>query len=107
MSVMSQLHADLETIRKVMEDDMGDEPRTPKEIAEHKVAMAVRDCWLASAELVKLNADSPDAFQFINKSEGDLWSIKLRVDTLIDEIRRQNGEVSLPVIPQFKKVARG
>ncbi len=90
---LSQLHQDLETIRRVMEDDMGDEPQTPKEIAEHQVAMAVRDCWLASAELFKLHCD-PIASKFLWKSEGDLWGIKGRIDQIISEIRKANGELA-------------
>jgi hypothetical protein len=95
MSKLSELHADLETIRRIMDDDMGDEPQTPKEIAEHKVAMAVRDCWLASAEIFKLHCD-PIAAPFLTKAEGDLWSIKSRVDQVISEIRLANGEFELP-----------
>jgi hypothetical protein len=85
---------DLEPIRRAMEDDMG-EPFTPKEMAEHKVAMAVRDCWLASAELFKLRCD-PIAAPFVAAAEGDLWSIKGRVDSIISEIRAQAGELPLP-----------
>lgn len=108
MSKMSEYHSDLEAIKRVMEDDCG-EPQTPKEIAEHKVAMAVRDCWLASAELLALRSSNPHASQFINKSEGDLWSIKLRVDALIEEIRAANGDTALPppyTAPRFKMVSR-
>lgn len=100
MSVMSDLDQDLQTIRRVMENDMGDDDAlTPKEIAERKVDMAVRDCWLASAELVKLKAQDVHAAPFILKAEGDLWSIKLRVDLLLSEIRATE--------PKLKVVSNG
>lgn len=95
MSKMSELHQDLETIRRIMEDDMGEEPFTPREIAQDKVARAVRDCWLASAELYKLRLD-PIAAPLVAKEEGELWSIKTRVDALITEIRMERGEMPLP-----------
>jgi len=99
MSKMSELHQDLETIKRIMEDDMGDVPMTPKELAEVKIDHAVRDCWLASAELVKLKAQDVHAAPFILKAEGDLWSIKLRIDLLLSEIRATE--------PQLKVVSNG
>lgn len=104
--MMDFLHS-LDAVTEARREPDDGEPQTPQEIAGHKVAMAVLDCWLASAELVKLNAESPHAFQFINRSEADLWSIKMRIDALIDEVRRANGDTILPVIPRFKKVANG
>jgi hypothetical protein len=87
MGVMSDLDFQLQQIRRVMEDDMGDEPQTPREQAQYKVEMAARDAWLATSELVKLRAD-PIAGQFFDgKVEGDLWSIKARVDLLVSELR--------------------
>ena len=86
MSKMSELHSDLETIRRVMEDDMAEEPQTPKEIAADKVARAVRDCWLASAELYKLRLD-PISAPLVAAEEGELWAIKTRIDLLLSEIR--------------------
>lgn len=104
MGTMSQLHADLELIRRVMEDDMGEDPQTPKEIAQHKVEMAVRDAWLATAELIKLRCDPIAAPFFTDTVEGDLWSMKMRVDLIIDELRAEHGERPLP---KFKVVANG
>lgn len=74
--------AELDATREAM-----GEPETPKEIAEHKVAMAVRDAWLATSELVKLKAQDPHAGPLLIKAEGDLWSIKTRIDLLLSEIR--------------------
>jgi hypothetical protein len=92
----------MEAVLRAMEDDMG-EPLTPKEIAEHKVGMAIRDAWLASAGLFKLRCD-PIAAPFVAKAEGDLWSIKLRIDAMISEIRAEHGERELP---HLKVVSRG
>lgn len=83
-----------DTMRRVMEDDMGEEPRTPKEIAQYKVEMAARDAWLATAELVKLRADTIAAPCFTPKVEADLWSIKGRIDLLISELRAMDTEAS-------------
>jgi hypothetical protein len=83
-----------ETMRRVMEDDMGDEPQTPKEIAQYKVEMAARDAWLATSELVKLRSDAIAASCFTPKVEADLWSIKNRVDLLISELRAMDTEAS-------------
>ncbi len=100
MSKMSEMHQDLEAIKRIMENDMGDDvPMTPKELAEVKVDHAVRDCWLASAELVKLKAQDVHAAPFILRAEGDLWSIKLRIDLLLSEIRATE--------PQLKVVSNG
>ncbi len=96
MSKLSELHSDLETIRRIMEDDMGDEPQTPNEIAQHKVEMAVRDGWLATAELFKLRCDPIAASFFTEKVEADLWSMKMRIDTVIDDLRAEHGERKLP-----------
>ena len=86
--------ADLEAIRAEMDAD-GD-PQTPKEIAQHKVEMAVRDGWLATAELFKLRCDPIAAPFFTDKVEADLWSIKMRVDSLISDLRAEHGERPLP-----------
>jgi hypothetical protein len=94
MSVMSELDMHLQEIRRVMEDDMGEEPQTPKEIAQYKVEMAARDAWLATAELVKLRADAVAAPCFTPKVEADLWSIKGRIDLLISELRAMDTEAS-------------
>jgi hypothetical protein len=94
MGAMSELDMHLQEIRRVMEDDMGDEPQTPREIAQVKVEMAARDAWLATAELVKLRADAIAAPCFTPKVEADLWSIKGRIDLLISELRAMDTEAS-------------
>jgi hypothetical protein len=93
MGAMSELDMHLQEIRRVMEDDMGEEPQTPKEIAQYKVEMAARDAWLATSELVKLRSD-PIAGEFVARVEGDLWSIKTRVDTLISELRATDDKAT-------------
>ena len=94
MGAMSELDMYLQEIRRVMEDDMGEEPQTPKEIAQYKVEMAARDAWLATAELVKLRSDPIAGPCFTPKVEADLWSIKSRVDLLISELRAMDTEAS-------------
>jgi hypothetical protein len=94
MSVMSELDMHLQEIRRVMEDDMGDEPQTPREQAQYKVEMAARDAWLATAELLKLRSDPIAAPCFSPKVEADLWSIKGRIDLLISELRAMDTEAS-------------
>lgn len=62
-------------------------PSTPKEKLQQKVEYALIDAYLATAELVKLRTN-PDAQQFFDsRAEGDLWSIKTRVDLLVSELR--------------------
>jgi hypothetical protein len=94
MGAMSELDMHLQEIRRVMEDDMGDEPQTPREIAQVKVEMAARDAWLATADLVKLRADPIASDFFTPKVEADLWSIKGRIDLLISELRAMDTETS-------------
>jgi hypothetical protein len=88
-----------ETMRRLMEDDMGEEPQTPKEQAQIKVEMAARDCWLAASDLYKLRLD-PIAKEFFSAQvEGELWSIKARIDSIIDDIRGERGEFMMkPVL---------
>ncbi len=95
------LEAELEAIRRCMDDDMGDEPLTPSELAQHKVAMAVRDAWLATAELVRLRCD-PVAAPFVASAEGDLWSILNRAQLLVSEIRAEQDNA-----PKLKVVSNG
>jgi len=73
---------------------MAEEPQTPQEIAQYKVEMAARDAWLATAELVKLRADTIAAPFFTPRVEADLWSIKGRIDLLISELRATDTEAS-------------
>lgn len=66
---------------------MTDEPCTPKEIAQDKIGRAVRDAYLATAELIKLRSDPVAGPLFTSRDEGDLWSIKTRVDVLCSDLR--------------------
>lgn len=66
------------------------EPRSPKEIAEHKVAMAVRDGWLAIGELCRLRND-PIAASFVAEHEVDLWSIQTQVSLILSDIETSRG----------------
>lgn len=80
---------------------MSEEPQTPKEMAEHKVAMAVRDCWLAMGELLKLRKD-PIARPIVADHEVDLWSIQTQCIFLLAEIE----EMRAPK-PKLKVVSNG
>lgn len=73
---------------------MSEEPQTPKEIAQYKVEMAVRDAWLATAELLNLRNDPIARDFFTARVEGDIWSMKSRIDLLISELRATDGEAS-------------
>lgn len=73
------------------------EPRTPKEIAEHKVAMAVRDCWLAMGELCRLQND-PVSAPFVAEHETDLWSIQTQVALVLSDIETSRGKPKLAVV---------
>ena len=69
---------------------MSEEPNTPEELAQDRVARAVRDAWLASAELYRLRLN-PETARFLAKEEGELWSIHGRVKSIIDEIRSEHA----------------
>jgi len=73
---------------------MPGEPQTPKEIAQYKVEMAVRDAWLATAELLNLRNDPIAQEFFTPRIEGDIWSMKSRIDLLISEMRAMDTEAS-------------
>jgi hypothetical protein len=73
------------------------EPRTPKEIAEHKVAMAVRDCWLAMGELCRLRND-PEAGEFVAAHESDLWSIRTQVALVLSDIETSREKPKLSIV---------
>jgi hypothetical protein len=104
MGTLSDLDLQLQELRRVMEDDMGDEPQTPKEIAQYKVEMAARDAWLATADLLNLRNDPIAREQFTPRIEGDLWTMKTRIDTIISELRAADGATELP--PSNVKVFR-
>ena len=65
---------------------MSDEPHTPEELAQDRVARVVREAWLASAELYRLQLD-PVTAPFLAREEGELWSIRGRVSSVLEEMR--------------------
>lgn len=85
MSKMSELDLVLREIQDVM-----GEPTNPQEIAQDRVARAVRDAYVATAELYKLRLD-PLTAPLLAKEEGELWSIHGRVKTVLDEIRAEHA----------------
>jgi len=58
----------------------------PENTPEHKVAMAVRDAFVATAELYKLQLN-PETAALLKREEGELWSIQGRVGSILKEIR--------------------
>jgi hypothetical protein len=103
MGAMSELDMQLQTIRRVMEDDMGDEPQTPKEIAQYKVEMAARDAFLAVQELARLRSDPIAKPAFTPRVEADLWSAYNTLNATLTCIRCDNGEEPAPrTTPTFK-----
>jgi hypothetical protein len=66
------------------------EPITSHELAQDQVARAVRDAWLASAELYRLRLN-PETARFLAREEGELWSIHGRVKSVLDEIRSEHA----------------
>lgn len=66
------------------------EPSSPQELAQDQVARAVRDAYMATAELYRLRLD-PLTAPLLAKEEGELWSIHGRVKTVLDEIRADNA----------------
>ena len=95
----------LALVRAEMDADSG-HPETPREICQDRVARLIRDAWLATSELVRLRSQDRDAAPFISAQESDLWTIKLRIDALIDEIRAENNEWPLPG-PQGLRLVKG
>jgi hypothetical protein len=69
---------------------MSEGPQTREELAQDQVARAVRDAWLASAELYRLRLN-PETALLLAKEEGELWSIHSRVKSIIDEIRSEHA----------------
>jgi len=110
MSAMSELDmsrqeiATLEAVRRSMEDDMGEEPQTPAEIAQVKVEVAARDAWLAIQELAKLRNDPIAKPAFTPRVEADLWSAYNTLNATLTYIRIDNGEEPAPrTVPTFKQ----
>ena len=64
------------------------EPSTAIEMAQDQVARAVRDAYVATAELYKLRLN-PETARLLAKEEGELWSIHGRVKSVLDEIRSE------------------
>lgn len=85
MSVLSQYHADLETIRAVM-----GEPSTDQERAEDHVARVVRDAFLATSELFALHLN-PETSALVAKEEGEIWAMQGRIRTLLENIRGEHA----------------
>jgi hypothetical protein len=85
-----------DVMRKALEDDMGDEPRTPREEAQVKVEMAARDAWLAAQDLNRLRNDPIAKPAFTPRVEADLWSAYNELGALLTCIRIDNGEEPLP-----------
>jgi hypothetical protein len=85
MSKMSELDMDLQTIISIM-----GEPSSQEDMAQDQVARAVRDAYVATAELYKLRLN-PLTASLLAKEEGELWSIHGRVKTVLDEIRADNA----------------
>jgi len=69
---------------------MSEEPTTPFEIAQDQVARAVRDAYMATAELYRLRLN-PETASLLAKEEGELWSIHGRVKSVLDEIRNEHA----------------
>jgi hypothetical protein len=85
-----------DVMRKALEDDMGEEPQTPKEIAQVKVEMAARDAWLAVQELSRLRNDPIAKPAFTPRVEADLWSAYNTLNATLTCIRIDNGEEPAP-----------
>lgn len=77
--------------------EIAGEPQTPKEIAEHKVAMAVRDGWLAMGELMRLRRD-PFAAEFIADHEGDILSLQFQCTLILADIDVTANKPRLSVV---------
>lgn len=75
---------------------MGDEPQTPKEIAQVKVEMTARDAWLAIQELSKLRNDPIAKPAFTPRVEADLWSAYNTLNATLTCLRIDNGEEPPP-----------
>lgn len=73
------------------------EPSTPREEAEHKVAMAVRDAWLAIGEVAKLRND-PVAAAFVADHETDLWSIQTQCVFVLADIETSRSAPKLRIV---------
>lgn len=61
------------------------EPRTPKEIVEHKVERASRDAWLAIKELCSFRAD-PLAAEFVEKQEAEIRQVLFYAQLILSHI---------------------
>jgi len=58
----------------------------PENTPEHKVARAVQDAFMATAELYRLQLN-PETAALLKREEGELWSIQGRVGSILKEIR--------------------
>jgi len=75
---------------------MGDEPQTPKEIAQVDVELTARDSWLAAQKLSRLRNDPIAKPAFTPRVEAELWSAYNELGALLTCIRIDNGEEPLP-----------
>jgi hypothetical protein len=66
------------------------EPSSPQDLAQDQVARAVRDAYMATAELYKLRID-PKTAALVAREEGELWAIQSRVTALLNEIRAEHA----------------
>ena len=69
------------------------EPSTPKELAEVKAEMAVRDAWLAVTEASQLFTD-PVARPFIIRQRDDLRSMKTKLDLLLSAVEGDRDAIA-------------
>jgi hypothetical protein len=72
-------------------------PVSPRDLAAHQIAMAVRGAYEATSELVRLRCD-PVAGPLVGASEGELWAILARVQLLVSEIRAEAEGPRLRVV---------
>lgn len=57
---------------------MSEEPQTPKEIAEHRAEMAIRDAWLAVTDTCNLFKD-PLARPVIERQSDEIRSMQTKL----------------------------
>jgi hypothetical protein len=77
-------------IQSALDEDQG--PVSPRDLAAHQIAMAVRGAYEATSELVRLRCD-PVAGPVVALSEGELYAVKARIDLLLSEIRAEGPKL--------------
>lgn len=83
MGVMSELDMQLRAISEAM-----GEPSSPQEIAEDRVARAVREAFESTSELYRLSLD-PKTAALIAREAGEIWAIYARMDGLVKHLRNK------------------